>query len=174
MSDLMRIPLSGTVEEKVAWAREVHLSLGEKLCADAEVSIRLPRLRNEIERSRSAMKSGGLIAACRTCEETEVGSCCGAGIERKYDGYLLLVNLMLGADLPEKRFDPKGCFFLGAEGCCLTARHVICINYLCKKITDQVDWEALSLLREAEGAELDTLFFLHERIKKLIRKYSAT
>ena len=170
----MRIPLSGTVEEKVAWTRAAYSSWGGLLGEDDEVARLLHRLDREIACSRSAMRAGGLALACRTCEETEGGSCCGAGIERKYDGYLLLVNLMLGADLPEKRFDPKGCFFLDAEGCCLTARHVICINYLCKKITDQVDWEALSLLREAEGAELDTLFFLHERIKKLIRKYSAT
>jgi len=172
VSDLKRIPLTGSVEEKVAWARAGHLSWGEFLREDGDVSRLLPRLRREIEHSRKAMWEGGVTLACRACEEMEGGSCCGAGIERKYDGYLLLINLMLGAELPEERLEPKSCFFLGAEGCCLKARHVICINYLCKKITDQVEPKGLSLLREAEGAELFTLFQLHERIKKLIRAMS--
>jgi hypothetical protein len=166
---LKRIPFTGSVQEKVAWARAGKLFWGGFLGEDAHVSRLLAALEYKIEDSRTAMWAGGVTHACRACEETEGGSCCGAGMERKYDGYLLLINLMLGAELPEERLDPNSCFFLGAEGCCLKARHVICINYLCKKIIEQVEPESLSLLREAEGAELDTLFQLNERIKELIR-----
>jgi hypothetical protein len=172
VSDLKRIPLTGSVEEKVAWARAGHLSWDGFLTRDGEISGLLAGLEREIEASRKAMRAGGVMLACRACEETEGGSCCGAGIERKYDGYLLLINLMLGVELPEERLEPNSCFFQGAEGCRLKARHVICINYLCKKVTDQVEPEDLSLLREAEGAELHTLFRLHERIKKLLREMS--
>ncbi|MBA7644220.1 hypothetical protein ES703_51962 [subsurface metagenome] len=88
---------------------------------------------------------------------------CSMGI--KYDGWLLLINLLLDVRLPKKRHDKESCFFLGEGGCLLKARHVICVNYLCKKITDQIDPHKLNALREKEGVELDILFLLNERLK---------
>jgi hypothetical protein len=167
---MQSIPLTGSIEEKIAWARAGKVSWGETLGHDGAVSRLLARLEREIEDSRTAMRAAGVTLACRACEEMEGGSCCGAGIERKYDGYLLLINLMLGVELPEERLEPGSCFFLGGEGCRLKARDVICINYLCKKITDQVEPGGLALLREAEGAELHTLFRLQERVKELLRE----
>lgn len=103
-----------------------------------------------------------------SCDRQEGGSCCGAGLEDKYDGILLLINRLAGIAVPGRRQDPGNCFFLGEKGCLLLARHVICVNYLCKKITDRVAHEALIDLREREGEELNTLFQLHERILRLL------
>jgi hypothetical protein len=44
----------------------------------------------------------------------------------------------------------------------------MCVNYLCKKITDRVDSQKIRALREKEGRELDTLFRLHEQIKRCL------
>lgn len=113
------------------------------------------------------MTKTGIPEICRKCEKDEGGSCCGAGLEDKYDRWLLLVNLLLGIKLPKNRYDTKSCFFLGEGGCLLKARHVICVNYLCKKITDQIDPHKISVLREKEGIELYALFILNERLKKI-------
>ena len=58
--------------------------------------------------------------------------------------------------------------FEGAQGCLLLARHVICVNYLCKKITDRIEPLKLQTLREKEGMELEYLFLVYERTKKLL------
>ena len=115
------------------------------------------------------MAASGIADECRQCEHDEGGSCCGAGLENKYSGTLLLINLLLGAKLPSKRTGPSNCHFLGDEGCRLLARHVICVNYICRKISDRIDPERIAILREAEGRELDILFLLNERVKKLLR-----
>ena len=116
------------------------------------------------------MASVGVMDECRDCEDREGGSCCGAGLENKYNGVLLLINLLLDIEIPQKSRKPSSCFFLGGEACQLLARHVICVNYLCKKITDRIDPKRIAVLREIEGTELELLFFLHERIKLLLRK----
>jgi len=54
------------------------------------------------------------------------------------------------------------------------ARHVICINYLCKKITDLIDPHTIMDLREKESEEVNTLFMLHENIKTVLRKWTNT
>ena len=55
----------------------------------------------------------------------------------------------------------------------MQARHVICVNYLCEKITALKGPEALSELRKAEGVEQETLFRLHSRIRGLLRGLCA-
>jgi len=79
------------------------------------------------------------------------------------------MNMVLGVDLPQERWDEKSCFFLSPGGCCLKARHVICINYLCKDIVDHVDPGALKKLQELQGEEINLLFHLHEQVKKVLR-----
>ncbi|MGD9033581.1 MAG: hypothetical protein PVH02_13010, partial [Desulfobacteraceae bacterium] len=70
---------------------------------------------------------------------------------------------------PRQGYDPSSCFFLGEQGCLLLARHVICVNYLCKKVTDHIDAGKIAALQGKEGVELELLFHLQERIKKKIR-----
>jgi len=166
--------ISGSVGEKIAWAQVVHEKGEESWIHHADVKGLLENLRQALERSRAGREAAGLTQICRTCEEVEGGSCCGAGIENRYDGYILLINLALGVQLPAKRWEQKSCFFLSADGCCLKARHVICINYLCKNIEDHVDPRRLARLRELEGEEVELLFRLHEQIKKALRHPEAT
>ena len=101
--------------------------------------------------------------------QNEGGSCCGYGLENRYDGWLLLINLFMDVELPKTRRDPKSCFFLGEKGCLLEVRHVICINYICKKISRQIEPSKISVLREQEGLEINFVFLLHEQIKRVLR-----
>ena len=109
-----------------------------------------------------------VVSECKSCEE-EGGSCCGSGIENKYDAVLLLINLLLGCSLENNEPVGNSCYFLGKNGCMLTARHVLCVNYICDKLQKKLNREELLALQTCAGEELDTLFILHESIKKKLR-----
>jgi hypothetical protein len=80
------------------------------------------------------------------------------------------MNLLLGVTLPQEREEPSSCFFLSPTGCRLLARHVLCINYVCNKITSRIKPDQLTSLREAEGAEILLLFQVNEKLKKLVKR----
>lgn len=163
------ISLESPIDAKVVWAENCHQVIRDELFRDKKVVKLLETVKQAIHASQQGMAEAGVADECKNCEEREGGSCCGAGLEDRYDGALLLINLLLGIKLPKKRYDPSGCYFLGQKGCSLLARHVICVNYLCKRITDRVDPKKIAALREKEGVELERLFFLHERIKQIMK-----
>ncbi len=163
------VRLSSPVEKKIAWAEDCNQKFGEQFLSDRTIVDLVPRLRSAIQASRKEMAISGIVPLCMECEQDEGGSCCGAGLEDRYDGRLLLINLFLDVRFPKKRRDSKSCFFLGKTGCLLQARHVICVNYVCKKITDRIDPLKINALREKEGEELNLLFLLHEQVKKALR-----
>ncbi|MBN1833254.1 MAG: hypothetical protein JW896_14210 [Deltaproteobacteria bacterium] len=164
-------PISRSIEEKIAWAETCYQEKGGLLLRDEKSVILLNRLKEAVRASRAAMVSAGVADECKTCEEREGGSCCGAGLEDRYDATLLLINLLLGIQLPKRRSDPSSCLFLGPDGCLLMARQVICVNYLCKKIENRVNPSKISVLRDKEGVELECLFLLHERIQRKLKAY---
>jgi hypothetical protein len=160
------VSLQSPIEEKIAWAEDLHRRLRHDLLQEPTAAQLLKDLRSAIQDSRLEMVQAGITDACTDCEEREGGSCCGAGLENHYSGLLLLINLLLDVSLPTKRHDPASCFFLGKGGCQLLARHVLCVNYLCKKITDHVDPHKIRSLREKEGVELELVFLLNGHIQK--------
>lgn len=167
---IKEISIDCSIEKKIQWAEDCYKKLGPKLLEDAGIKALLLQFDKAAKDSHREMSVVGITDICRECEETEGGSCCGAGLENRYTGTLLLANLMLDRILPKYRNDPKDCYFLGDQGCTLMARHVICVNYICKKILDRIDPKDLSALREKEGVELDILFILNEKIKQFLRK----
>ena len=116
------------------------------------------------------MLYAGIVELCRECEEKEGGSCCGAGLEKQYSGMLLLINRLLGVTLPNQREEPSSCFFLSSSGCRLVARHVLCINYVCNKITSRIKPDQMAALRKAEGEEILLLFQVNEKLRKLMKR----
>lgn len=166
-------PPSGPIESKIAWARALNDRFGERLLHDIRVSAQIEILKATTQASGKEMTRSGVREMCRRCEMEDGGSCCGAGLENRYDGWLLLINVLLGVTLPHTRWRDEACFFLGKKGCRLTARHVICINYVCKKITDAFPPSRLDTLRKREGEEIQTLFLLNERIKGMLRQWTG-
>lgn len=164
------ISISSPIEEKIAWAEACHRRTGRQLLEDRTISDLLAKIRTAIHASHVEMMKTGIVDLCRECEQEEGGSCCGAGMENRYDGRLILINLLLEKSIPKTRRDPKSCFFLGNQGCLLQARHVICINYVCRKITERIEPGKINALREKEGQEVNLLFLLHEQIKKVLKK----
>jgi len=162
------ISYASPIETKIAWSQACFLSNKNIFKNDTIITDLLHKLKATIDSSHKEMMRIGIDQICKKCEQDEGGSCCGAGLEKKYDGILILINILIGIKLPFKRCDPKSCFFLGPSGCLLKARHVICINYMCSKITDKISPEQMSPLREKEGEEIELLFHLHEKLRKAI------
>ena len=165
----IEVSSDSSIEEKISWADACFKKHKESFMGDKKILQLIEEFDKASFESVREMIKIGMVDECRECEEEQGGACCGKGIEDRYSGSLLLINLLLGVKLPAKAPDPKSCFFLGAKGCSLSARHVICVNYICKKITDRIPGEALNRLREKEGTELDILFMLNERIKSVLR-----
>ncbi len=166
----MRIRGEETIGEKVAIARQLYARWGEELAKDPQIAARIGELGARIKDSSALSLSSGVSGECRICEEEEGGSCCGAGIENRYTPELLLLNLLLGAVLPESGKCPRSCYFLGECGCLLKAREILCINYLCSKLQKTIPNEKLLRLQEANGAEMDLIFLLQERILGFLRQ----
>lgn len=156
------------IEEKIRMAHGLYAKWGSSLCQDPRVGSLMLVLRQKIAASQKAMFDVGVAAACRKCDEQEGGSCCGRGIEDKYNPTLLLINLLFEQPLPEQRHTINSCYFLGERGCSLKARHVICVNYLCSRIQRTIPLHDIIALQIANGEELDAVFLLHEAIKKFI------
>jgi len=163
-------PLDAPVDAKIDWANDCVDRERSRLLEDQRLADLLEALKNAVDRSRDEMLRTGIVDLCRECEEKEGGSCCGAGLEKHYSGVLLLINRLLGVALPHQREEPSSCFFLSSTGCRLLARHVLCINYVCNKITSRIKPDQLAALREAEGEEILLLFQVNEKVKRRMRQ----
>jgi len=163
-------PSDAPVDAKIDWANDCFDRERSRLLEDQRLGDLLESLKNAVYRSRDEMLRTGIVDLCRECEEKEGGSCCGAGLEKHYSGVLLLINRLLGVALPHQREEPSSCFFLSSTGCRLVARHVLCINYVCNKITSRIKPDQLAALREAEGEEILLLFQVNEKVKRRMRQ----
>ncbi len=162
------VPLASPIADKIDWTAACYPRVRGVLLRDERVAELLATLAEAVDSSRSLMRRAGIIAACRSCELEDGGSCCGAGIEDRYDGILLLINMLLGVELPSERQVADGCYFVSDSGCVLRVRQTICVSYLCTRVQQAVPSERLSALNAAEGREQETAFLLHDRIKRTV------
>jgi len=158
------------ITEKIRTARELYLNRNAELRSDPLISSQLCELSARTEASRRASLESGVAEACRRCDEIEGGSCCGAGIEERYTTELLLINLILGAELPEARYSVEGCYFLHSRGCILFARDILCINYLCSRLQRELRHGDILSLQDATGKEMEAVFVLHNSIRNFLKK----
>ncbi len=157
------------IENVILSARDLYERWGGVLGQDPGIREGLEALERKISASRRAMAEFGVVEACRECEESEGGSCCGAGIENKYNPALLVINLLLGVELHPRRKNAGSCYFLGRSGCVLKVRHILCINYLCAKIRNRLQPGRLIELQTITGHEMEAVFSVHEAVKKFMR-----
>jgi hypothetical protein len=156
------------VVHEVQLAYHLHKIFGHALLQDEKVRALLGLLDQHIEATQKALVASGVIKECADCAVNGEGTCCGKRTGYKYDSVLLLVNLLLGKTIPLQSQDPHACYFLTQEGCILRARHVICVNFLCPRLSKNIQQEMLIHVQNAAGEELDTLFLVEEYIKKKI------
>ncbi len=156
--------------EKIKWADSLYSDFGTQLLKDVHFREVLSRYKRAIEATSKIMEQTGVLAQCSDCAINDGGSCCGKGIEDKFTVALLLLNRLLGVTLNKEREDSEGCWFLGQCGCKITARHTICVNYLCKRLQTQIPLKDLQLLQQFIGAEVDAAFIAEEELKKWFQK----
>lgn len=157
-----------TIQAKIRQAKELFETWGHSLEGDPAIGRLSRSLEQKAAASGKVMYEVGVIDMCRHCDEEEGGSCCGAGIEDRYNSGLLLLNLLWGVSLPEVRYASNSCYFLGRSGCTLKVRHILCINYLCLTIQRTLPHNDLIRLQTVTGEEMDTIFLLHEAVKRHI------
>jgi hypothetical protein len=163
-------PLDAPVGTKIDWANHFYERERSRLLSDENLSRLLDAFKRAAHRSRENMLRTGIVDCCMECEKEEGGSCCGAGLEKHFSGSILLINRLLGVTLPPGPKEPSSCSFLTPTGCGLSARHVLCINYICTKITSRIKPEQLTALRDAEGEEIFILFQVNETLRRMIRR----
>lgn len=159
-----------TSAEAMEMARQLFGQWGDSLGADSRIRGLLETLRAKVAASGRVALEVGVAAACQRCEEEEGGSCCGAGIEDRYSPQLLLINLLLGRTFPAARRFADSCYFLGADGCMLLARDILCINYLCPGLQKSLAHEDLVRLQTTTGEEMESVFRLYDAVKQFLRE----
>jgi hypothetical protein len=158
------------ISKKIEWALEIFRLYGDGLMADKPIRSLLENYRLAIHETWMCMETSGVVAECTDCAVNDGGSCCGNGIEDRFDTVLLLINRLMGCTLPESRYDATGCWFLGEKGCRIVSRHVICINYVCRRLESRIDTEALRGLQQRIVRESDASFAAEEAVKRWLRK----
>ena len=157
------------IKEKISLARELYTNWKDALIQDETIASLLEEIKTNIETTWKVMWDLGVVEMCKHCDEEEGGSCCGKGIEDKFDAYLLLMNILMGVNLPDERKRADSCYFLLDNGCMLKVRLVLCVDYLCSKIMSELSHEDLIKLQEVSGHELLKGFILYDAIKKFIK-----
>jgi hypothetical protein len=158
-----------SIEDKIKTARQMNDSWSDQLKREPHIHQLIGKLEGCLENSRAAMLELGIVETCKHCDEEEGGSCCGAGLENKFDTFLLLMNLLLDVSLPERHRRPDSCYLLSDDGCVLRVRLVLCVDFLCPKILNTVSQGDLIGLQQVSGDELTTGFMLYDAIKKFLR-----
>jgi hypothetical protein len=157
-----------TVADQIGRALYLQKLCGRSLMQDREICALLDGLDLHIEATQSAMVRAGIVKECAACAVNGEGTCCGVRTGYKYSNVLLLINLLLGRNIPTSPTDINLCHFLTKQGCALRARHVICVNFVCQRLRDVIPHNSLCNVQDIAGGEIDTLFSLEECIKKKI------
>ncbi len=148
------------IERKISFAEKIYDLFGESL--SRKWKDELHKLNEAIDGTWEFMRSVGITETCRRCA-LETGSCCKRWVEDVYDETTLVINLLLGVDLPKERYRDDLCFFCGENGCRLRAREGACVTYLC----DKIDVDRVKFNRVA-SIELGYLSLLKVKIRRFV------
>jgi len=157
------------INDKINFSTSIFEKDKKRFFSDTNLIKLLSDYKNALENTQKAMYEIGMSDICADCAQNTGGSCCGEGIEDWFDSSLILINLLLGVNIPEKRNVNKGCWFLGETGCLIMAKHTICVNYLCKRLQNELSQEKIKYFQECMLKETEILFYLEERIKEILR-----
>ncbi len=156
------------LHQKLTLTQKLWRKHASSLQRDATLRELLSRHQEAFRYVQETMRQIGAESFCARCGR-EGASCCGEDMELHSDEALLLANLLCGVSLPTKRTFPKGCFFLGDEGCLLRIRPLICRNFICPELSAYLGLEKVKLLQESLEEEARALFLLEERIRIILR-----
>jgi len=170
-------PSSGlsTLMEPSVIVREIHRGkalftrYGDTLRKEEKVVGLLDKYRQAIEGTRTSMSRMGITEACTACAVAK-GSCCFAGVEGWYDPILLLMNLLLGVEVPTHGEIEGTCLFVGQHGCKLLARHSFCVNYLCPSLKSLLGESSVNRFLMEAGEEIHWGWELERLLRNWVAK----
>ncbi len=140
--------------EEIEKAKALYESYRSTLLDEKRIGELLETYRRAIARTYKAMAEEGVLKVCSECAQGPAGSCCFEGVEAWYDRCLLLINLLLGVEIPGGGAFPGHCRFVGERGCRLVARYAFCVNYLCPALQEALGPQGCGTLSSIVGAEL--------------------
>ena len=142
------------VSHYISQAKEVYAALGREILAQPDLADRLAEFREQINATNRLFKQLDVAADCAACCEREKGPCCFDGAQGWYDLRLLLLNLLLGVDVPDGPELVDDCWFNSPTGCKLLAKDSICLNFFCPEIQERLSEAEVLSLRQQVGREL--------------------
>ena len=158
------------IEKEIDRAKWLYSHYGEVLTEQDGLGALFDRYRHAIGKTQEVMKHLRVVETCSVCACKESGSCCFQGVEEWYDQVLLLINLVLGGQIPELREVPGGCLFVGSRGCKLIARHSFCVNYLCPTLKESIKTLPMERLLTVSGEELYQGWELEKSIRDWLQR----
>ncbi|MBW2622147.1 MAG: hypothetical protein JRD68_04525 [Deltaproteobacteria bacterium] len=156
------------VATEISRAGKLFARQGKKLLEDDLLRDLLKEYEDSISKTNRTMQDIGIARACASCAASQTESCCFEGAAQWYDRVLLLVNLLMGVDLPSGPGRTGHCRFVGREGCELRARYSYCVNYLCPDINASLGRENVARFLSTAGDELARGWDAEQRVIKLL------
>lgn len=142
------------VSQEISQAKEVYAALGGQILEQAELVNLLAKFKEQIDGTNRLFKEMEVDADCAACCDREKGPCCFDGAQGWYDLRLLLINLLLGVEVPNRPELLDDCWFNSPTGCKLLAKDSICLNFFCPDIQTRLSEADLLALRQQVGREL--------------------
>jgi hypothetical protein len=142
------------IEQEIKEARALYSMFADSLKRQRELAEGLQKYEAAISETYAQMSRRGIIEACSTCSSKQAGSCCFQGAEEWYDHVTLLINLLMGVEIPGTREVLGCCLFVGSKGCKLLARNAFCVNYLCPNLAASMGEAEKTMLLSVSGKEL--------------------
>ncbi len=158
------------VEEEIHKAKRLYELYGEVFYREGRLGKLFEAYRKAIGRTQGVMAEVGVVEGCTACAREGAGSCCFQGVEDWYDHTLLLMNLILGIQIPESREVPGACLFVGRKGCRLLARHSFCVNYICPRLKGVIQGPGMETLLSVSGNELWCGWEIEQSIRKWLQE----
>lgn len=152
------------LKETLASAKELYQKYKEIWQKDPRLQTLLQEFQKGLRESEEAYRQTQASALCLTCAQ-EDRSCCRRGMELEVSRELLILNLLLGTTLPSRRRYSRGCFFLGENGCLLTARPILCRNFFCPWFQQKMPLQKLRYLQEKQERECVALFQILDHLR---------
>lgn len=165
--------MDARVYVEISEARHLFQRYGNRLLSDPCVSRLLKQYRDAIAKTTRMMREMGMQGECARCAADGPGSCCFSGIEEGYDQILLLINLLMGCNIPDTREIAGSCTFLGPSGCKLRARYYYCVHFLCPRLHRAMDPLSVKELLRAVGEELHAGWEAEQAVRTSLKRREA-
>jgi len=157
------------IQKTIHKAEQLYSVYSKEILEDSRIILLLGQYQRAILQTKSHFRNSRVVEACSRCARTSEGSCCFEGMENNYDHILLLINLLMGVNLPHERELNNHCLFVGNKGCKLLARYYFCVNYFCPALENTLGEQKMNQLSTVIGNEIFAGWELEQALRNWLR-----